>query len=174
MTIGVYLINVDPVKSKGWLGPLRLMWLERGNWLYWTLAMTIAIGFAIPADKMCIAQSNALFAPGLVCVVAWFGFGIIVISTRKEKILQSLKRAPRIRLIKTLLLFFLFNVILVSGHGFAYVYGYAPSVGSLKRLDLVAVVLIGYYLRKEENIVYRISGSVCCALGAILIGLDSQ
>lgn len=64
------------------------------------------------------------------------------------------------------------STIVLTLFWFPFYYGHAAYVGSLKRLEVVFDLVLGYYILKERNVKQRIPGALLMMLGAIFITLD--
>jgi hypothetical protein len=50
--LGLYVLHFNPRKyGLNLMGPIKEIWLERGNWLIYAVALAICGGCAIPIDK---------------------------------------------------------------------------------------------------------------------------
>lgn len=166
--LGIYVLYIDPKKNSGWLGPFRNMW---GRWIGFTLAITISAGIAIPLEKRAIELSDSLMAPGLNLFLSWGIFWGIVAWWKGDLItVRRLLRGKGLLLVLLLVCTF---AVANWGQSFAYHFGYAASVASLKRLYApVTVILSWWFLRKERNPRTLLVGSSLIVIGAVLIGFD--
>ncbi len=174
--IGLYVLHFNP-RHYGFnlVGPVVEVWQKRGSWLWYALGVAMFAGCSLPIDKKCVLLGDHLIAPGLTLLIAWGVFwggkSVVAGDWRRVALL------PRRKVLFTLLVIAMCFGVANGFQAAAYYYGFAASVGSLKRLDAPLTVLWAWlFLRKEErsegHFAFRIAGSLIAFTGALLIWLD--
>ena len=163
--IGTYVMNVS--KEKSLYQSLKQIWHNRSSWLWYAIFAAIASSFAIPIEKHLIGLSNFLFPAGMQLFFGWGIFWGIWMMYKKEYKFNI--KLPLSRVVAVCIIIGIFFAIANAFQGLAYYYGFAASVGALKRLDGVVTVILASLILKEENIHYRLIGIFIVAIGACLI-----
>lgn len=174
--LGLYILHFNPRHyGLNLAGPVIEVWQKRGNWLWYALGVAVFAGCSLPIDKKCVLLGDHLIAPGLTLLVAWglfWGSKSVVTGNWRRVVLL-----PKWKVFTALLLLAACFGVANGFQAAAYYYGFAASVGSLKRLDAPLTVLWAWlFLRREErgegHLAFRIAGSITAFTGAFLIWLD--
>jgi len=168
--IGTYILNITPQHGEGLLGPLKKIWRERSQWLWYAVAAACASSVTIPIEKRIIAMPEYpfyLLSPGMQIFFGWAVFWGIVGLWRREQSFRAKISIPQVLGGSVLIAICL--AIANASQGAAYYYGLAASVGALKRLDGPVTVLLATLFLNEKSTGYRLIGTLIIALGAFLI-----
>lgn len=173
---GLYLLHFNPRRyGFNLAGPFAEIWHERGNWLWYAVALALCAGCSIPLDKRCVQLSNYALAPGLTLLVAWGLFYSLAAIRAGD--FTTLSYFPLGRTAVGLAVLALCFGVAQAFQAEAYNYQYAAAVASLKRLDAPFTVLWAFLLLRQEeqtegHFGFRLLGSLTAFTGAVLIGID--
>ena len=170
--VGVYFLNLKSNEPGGWKQPLILIWRERATWLWLMLATTFLIGFLIVFDKQLVVTTNRLFAPAVSALFAWGIAGLIWMVWDRKAVAQALVKQSGSGVWWLLTRLAGVNIVVLIAHGYMYSYGFASSVGALRRLEALAAVFFGWWLLGEEGLKNRLVGTLLIVIGAVIISLD--
>ncbi|MBI2096543.1 MAG: DMT family transporter [Candidatus Sungbacteria bacterium] len=145
-----------------WAGPWLRLWSSKGARL--ALATAYLGAIAVPFDKLATLRSSPMvFTGGAFLVVAAFVYGWSHQSGRW----QAADRSNFMPLFYLGLLVGLYTVLMNAG----YLYGIAPYVGALKRVQIFWTVLLAGLFLKESHTRLRLTGASIIFAGALLISL---
>lgn len=163
IVIGSYVLNIKE-KRKGYLKPFKALFKERGPKLMLIVALLWAIGTNY--DKICVQNSSPIFYVIINLLFDSLVLSIIMLYKSRKNLQQirgNIKSLIPIGFSWALTMVFqmtAINLTLVS------------YVMSVKRLNIIFSVLIGYFVFKEKGIKERLAGAIIMVLGVILIALS--
>lgn len=177
--LGLYILHFSPKKyGRDLSGPLRDIWQQRGDWLWYAVAVALFSGFALPLHKRLVVLSDYALAPGMIQFIGWglFYGALAWWSGDFKKVTGFPRRSTLLGLGFIAIVFAVANAFAAA----AYNFHYAAAVGALKRLDAPFTVLWAFWLpqlRQDEkesggSFAFRILGSLIAFAGALLIGFD--
>ncbi|OQY58907.1 MAG: hypothetical protein B6245_09440 [Desulfobacteraceae bacterium 4572_88] len=160
--LGSYVLNMVPGKWSP-LMPLKAVFDETGAWMM--LIAAFLYSFAAVIGKKCILHSSPLFFT--VSFFAVFNMFFVLFLLRIRKIrLTTFMENPVGGVITGGLLFV--HALL---HGWAISLTKAAYMMSVKRISIVFGVIWGKVLFKEQNIAFRIGGTLMMLAGTLFITL---
>jgi uncharacterized membrane protein len=163
IVIGSYVLNIKE-KRKGYLKPFKALFKEKGPKLMLIVAFLWAIGTNY--DKICVQNSSSIFYVIVSILFDSLALSIIMLyKSRKnlQQIRESIKSLIPIGFSWALTMIFQMAAINIA---------FVSYVISVKRLNVIFSVLIGYFVFKEKGIKERLAGAIIMVLGVILIALS--
>ena len=157
---GSYAINFS---SKGFFGPFKALFKERGSLMMLAVAFIYSITSAI--SKIALQHSNALFFSVFYTIIIFIALSFLIFN----KIISSSKEIKNN--IKGFAYSGFFYGLMILFHFIALSLVIVPYMIALKRTSSVFGVGYGWFVFKEKRIKERMIGTLLMVLGAILIVL---
>lgn len=168
IAFSIYFLHIGDGQS--WANitaPFRAIWKNRG--VRYGFLASIPPALSIVFDKKAVLASDpisfALFALFFIGLGAWiFDF----LAQGKTNFLRQINGERIGRFFRINLLLFVSNISFT----FMFLFDNVPNVSALRRLVIVAEVILGYYMLKQRsNIKKRIIASLGVVAGCILIAI---
>lgn len=176
LAVGMYIFSFAE-EVKGWECPPWLRWMGKFSryvapWqmLFKNKGVKIALfvaccgAVAINFDKLAVMKSSATFAPGFILVFCGL-VGLVKTSIAGEW--KKLEKSHTLQLLTNPVVW----VFVMICYWSAFHYGFAAYIGSLKRINVVFVLILAFLILKEKNAKKRWPGAVIMAIGAALLSL---
>ncbi|MDX9702283.1 MAG: EamA family transporter [Candidatus Auribacterota bacterium] len=163
VTIGAYLLNIHHNKY-GILGPIRAVFHERGSWMMLLVAVLYSFSASFGKKALLYAGDPYFFSWFYMLVVSIVSFPVMyVLSGRRGRMFVS---HPKIfMLVGTAMgLMVITHFVAVQQMNVAYMI-------SLKRMNLVFSVIIGYFLFREERLIQNSIACIMMICGAFLVSI---
>lgn len=173
----VFLIDPKTKEKKPWEPPAYLRWMGKfaryvAPWqmLLKNTGVKIALlvaccgAVSINFDKQSALRSSAIFAPAAILLLIGM-VGLIKILRTGEW--RKLEKSHLTNLMTNPLVL----VIILICYWMAFHYSLAAYVGALKRFSVVFVLVLSFFLLKEQGVKKRWPGAVIMAIGAAFLSL---
>lgn len=164
VVIGAYIISIKPEKIN-WYDPLKRLVMSAGA----QLSIGVALCYAINTVLLKTLSNNGYSSFVVLYVTTLAGWVLLLnVPLTRMKELKNIRRDDR-------------NVVIAGGlssfagnffHILAVATTYASYAASVRRLDSVISVLLGWRYLDEKNIVPKFIGSIVIALGSIIMVLS--
>jgi len=187
LAVGVYIFSfaeevyiLDPVtgEKKPWQPPHYLAWTGQAARYYAPvqmlfknkgvrIALVVAVcgAVAINFDKLLILRSHSMLF-GVALTVLFVG----IVGLAKTLVTREWKEVTRAHLVSLASNPIVFALVMVC-YSAAFLYGFAAYVGAVKRMSVVFVLVLGWWLLGEQGVKKRWPGAVIMAVGAALLSL---
>lgn len=176
LAAGTYIFSFAE-EVKGWEPPRWLRWagknaryfapwqmLLRNKGVRIALLVACCGAVAINFDKLSVMRSSAIFPPAVILIFLG-AIGLMKVLRTGEW--RKLEKAHRANLVTNPLVW----VVVMICYWSAFHYGLAAYVGSLKRINVVFVLILSFFILKEMKVKQRWPGAVIMAIGAALLSL---
>lgn len=160
MSLGAYLMNLDPKRSKDWLNPIRSLFSRGGSKI---ILVTAIWGLLTPLGKLAVQYSSATMFPAV-----YFTFSTLIFTPfflwKSKNGLQTVRNQK----INYSLIGLLYGLFLIT-NWLAMNLGPTAGVSAFSQLGIFfTVILSGIYL-KEKNLRQHLLATTFMLTGAILI-----
>ena len=163
IAIGGYVLNIEPGKGRGILGPIKAVMREPGSWRM--LLAAIIFSFCGVLGRMAVLHSSPLFFPFTFFPALGACFVLIGFLTGQVRAFILWQR-PGLALLAGLCVTMenLFHHLSIAMVKAAYML-------AVKRLNTLISVIYGGVIFKEKNLLMRLAGTILMIMGAAMIGL---
>ncbi len=164
IVIGAYIVSIVPGRVH-WYDPLKRLFTSAGA----LLSLAVAFCYAISTVLMKVLSNegySAFVILYVITLVGWLFLLNVPISRRDE--LQAIGRSDKIAVLGGGIASFASSFF----HILALANTYTSYAVSVRRLDSVISVLLGWRFLKEKDIRNKLIGSVVMTIGAVLMVLS--
>lgn len=158
---GAYIVSIKPERIH-WYDPLTRLLTSAGA----QLSLGVAFCYAVNTVLMKVLTNNGYDAFVVLYVTTLAGWILLLnvpISRRKE--LVGIARSDKLAVLGGSIGSFAGSFF----HILALANTYSSYAASVRRLDAVISVLLGWRYLKEKNIRYKLAGSIIMTVGAIVM-----
>lgn len=163
IVLGSYLLNIKK-KSQGFFAPFKALFEDKGA----RLMLIVALIWSVTSiyDKIGVQNSSPYFWSISISLFITIALTPFMISRSKEKLRFAVKNIP------IMLPIGLFSMLMLLTQMTAISMTLVSYVISIKRLNAVFSVILGFLIFKEKNIKERLLGTTVMVVGVILITMS--
>jgi drug/metabolite transporter (DMT)-like permease len=161
IVLGAYIVSIKPERVK-WYDPIKRLFVSAGA----QLSIGVAVGYAINTVLMKVLSNNGYSAFVVMYVMTFIGWLLLVyVPVTKRSEFVAISKSDKVGVFGGAASSFFGNFFHILANASTYS-SYATSV---RRLDAIISVLLGWRYLDEKNIRIKLTGSVIMVIGAITL-----